>query len=82
MQAGSIEFVVPEGIEAGVCHESQGKGDRDDDKIDVADSAEGFVCPPETDHHQKEGQYQEIECCGKVERQTVIDDIPNVTYAE
>ena len=82
MQAGGIELVVPERIEAGICYESQGKGDGDDDKIDGADFAECFVCPPEADHHQQEGQYQEIECCGKVECHTVTDDIPDVANAE
>ena len=52
MQAGGIELVVPERIEAGICYESQGKGNRDEDKVDGADFAEGFMRPPEADHHQ------------------------------
>ena len=82
MQAGGVKLVVPEGIEASICYESQGKGNRDEDKVDGADFAEHLMCPPEADDDQQKGQYQEIECCGKVECQTVADDIPDIANAE
>ena len=62
MQAGGVEFESPEGVEAGVCHKGQGKGDGYNNIIGIENPLEDFfIIPPHADDGQQKRENEEIE---------------------
>ena len=72
LQTGGVEFIVPEGIEARVCHKGQGEGDADEYEIAAQDGCQHrFTLPPHADGRCQEGHAHEVEGRGEVECQSV-----------
>ena len=69
LQARGVELELPEGVEAGIGHEGQGKGDGHDGIVDPEHRA-GHPYPYRHGRDE-EGHDEEVECRRQVERQSV-----------